>query len=200
MKQQIVVIHGGDAYATYEEYLQSLREKEITLERLRQKDWKSNLQQDLGEDYEVLTPRLPNAQNARYVEWKIIFDKIVPLLSDNVILIGHSLGGLFLVKYVSENKTPKTIKATLLVATPYSTQDYEPIVDFSIERSLTPFEMTGGKIIFYQSRDDVVVPFENVKKYKAALPAAELRIFEDRGHFNQEHFPELVEEIKSLNS
>jgi predicted alpha/beta hydrolase family esterase len=198
--QQVVVIHGGDAFEKYEDYLQSLREKTITLERLRQKDWKSNLQKDLGENYDVLAPRLPNAQNARYGEWKIIFDKIMPLLSDNVILIGHSLGGLFLAKYLSENQLSKKIKATILIAAPFSTREHEPIGDFMIERSLARLEMTGGKLLLYHSQDDVVVPFANVEKYHASLPEAELRVFEDRGHFNQESFPELVEEIKSLNS
>jgi hypothetical protein len=50
---------------------------------------------------------MPNPMNARYNEWKILFKKIVLLLDDNVILIGHSLGAIFLVKYLSENKFPK---------------------------------------------------------------------------------------------
>jgi predicted alpha/beta hydrolase family esterase len=196
--QQVVVIHGGDAYETQKEYLQSLHAKEITLARLKQKDWKSNLQKDLGDAYEVLAPRLPNAQNARYAEWKIIFDKIVPLLEDNVILIGHSLGGIFLCKYLSEEDVPKKIAALFLIAAPYATQDHEPIVDFMLVGSLAPLEMTVGKIVLYHSKDDVVVPFENAELFKKALPNAQLEVFEDKGHFNSESVSELLNDIKSL--
>jgi uncharacterized protein len=197
--QQVLVIHGGDVFSTQEEYLQSLREKVITLERLKQIDWKRNLQHDLGEGYEVFTPRLPNAQNARYAEWKLIFEKILPLMEDDVILIGHSLGGLFLIKFLSEEKLVNKIKALFIIAAPYSTDDYEPIVDFIVDRSRIKSGMTGGKIIFYQSKDDVVVPFENVEQYKKVLPDAEIKAFENRGHFNTSSFPELVEDIRTLS-
>lgn len=39
---------------------------------------------------------MPNSNNAHYQEWKIIFDKIVTLLDEDVIFISHSLGGIFL--------------------------------------------------------------------------------------------------------
>jgi uncharacterized protein len=198
--QQILLIHGGDAYKNHEDYLQSLREKEITLERIRAKGWKSNLQKALGGDYDVLAPRFPNAQNARYEEWKIIFEKILPLLDDGVILIGHSLGGIFLLKYLSEETVNKKIKATLLLAAPYATEAYDPIITFNIERSFASFRMTAGKIIIYHSRDDVVVPFENAERLKRDLPDAEIKVFEDRGHFNDEIFPEIVEDIKKISS
>jgi len=35
------------------------------------------------------------------------------------ILIGHSLGGSFLLKYVSEEKIAKTVAGIFLIATPY---------------------------------------------------------------------------------
>jgi len=47
-------------------------------------------------------------------------------------------------------------------------------------------------------KDDPVVPFAQVKKYKIELPNAEEIIFEDREHFSQEEFPELVKALKVL--
>ena len=66
-----------------------------------------NLDKVLGGGYEVLIPQMPNSQNARYSEWKILFEKIISILDDEIILIGHSLGGIFLVKYFSENDYAK---------------------------------------------------------------------------------------------
>jgi len=48
------------------------------------------------------------------------------------------------------------------------------------------------------SKDDPVVPFTQLKKYQQALPNAETVVFENREHFNQETFPEIIELIKSI--
>ena len=103
MKQQVFVIHGGTAFDTYEEYISYLQKKEVSLEKLLGRDWKLNLQDNLGSDYEVFLPKMPNAQNAVYKEWCIWFEKYLPLLDDGVILVGHSLGAVFLAKYLSEH-------------------------------------------------------------------------------------------------
>jgi hypothetical protein len=52
--------------------------------------WKNTLQQNLGEDFQVVAPRMPNQFDARYEEWKIWFEKLIPLLNDEVVLVGHS--------------------------------------------------------------------------------------------------------------
>jgi predicted alpha/beta hydrolase family esterase len=52
------------------------------------------------------------------------------------------------------------------------------------------------KITIFFSKDDFVVPFEHIQDYKNVLPNASYNIFEDRGHFLQEDFKELIEEIK----
>src|SRR3972149_11433312 len=103
MKQQIIVIHGGTTFKSYGDYIYYLKNKEISLDELTlKKDWKDTLEEKLGKTFEVLFPRMPNRTHARYKEWKIWFERIVPLLNDGVFFIGHSLGGIFLVKYLSE--------------------------------------------------------------------------------------------------
>src|SRR4051812_18846652 len=112
MKQQILVIHGGDTFETYEEYIRDLKKSKLDLNQIRKVGWKQNLAKKLGKNFDVLSPKMPNALNARYKEWEIWFEKIIPLLDKNIVLVGHSLGGIFLVKYLSENSFPKKIKAT----------------------------------------------------------------------------------------
>lgn len=198
MKQQVFAIHGGNAFDTYEEYIAYLKLKEVSIEGTRFVDWKGNLQRDLGDSYEVVLPRMPNSGNSRYAEWKIWFEKFVPQLQEDVVFIGHSLGGIFLAKYLSEEKYPKQIKATLLVAAPYNAPDDHPYVDFNILTSLSGLEEQGGKVILYHSKDDHVVPFSNFERYQRELPNAEVGIFADRQHFNDAEFPELVKDIQTL--
>jgi len=199
MPKQIVVIHGGNAFETYEEYLNDLRAREPSIERIMKIGWKMQLGNALGSDYLVLNPKMPNADNARYLEWKIWFEKLINIFDEEVIMIGHSLGGIFLTKYLSENKYPKKIKATFLISAPYNTEDDHPLVDFNIEKDLDGVIQQGGKIFLYHSRDDEVVPFSNCERYQRELPEATVKVFEDRGHFNSEEFPEIVEDIKMIN-
>ncbi|MFA6082078.1 MAG: alpha/beta hydrolase [Patescibacteria group bacterium] len=198
MTQQILVINGGNAFETHEEYIQNLKNREVTLEKMVAKSWKDNLADALGGNYQVLIPKMPNARNARYAEWKIMFEKIIPLLDDNVIIIGHSLGGIFTAKYLSENVSSRKIKAVYLVAAPYNTPTKHPLVDFNIIKSLDGLAKQVKTIFIYQSKDDKVVPFSNCKDYVKELLQATLRVFDDRKHFDQPTFPEIVEDIRAL--
>ena len=200
MKQQIVIIHGGTPFDTYEDYLSYLKNQEISLDRLRpRKDWKEALSRELGENFDILIPQMPSKINAHYKEWKIWLERIIPLLDKEIIFIGHSLGGIFLAKYLSENDFPKKIKATILVATPFDDEKSErSLADFKLPSSLERFAKQGGKIYLMQSRDDPEVLLEQLEKYKQTLPNAKAMVFEDRGHFNQESFPEIIELIKTL--
>ena len=201
MKPQIFVIHGGNAFNSYEEYIDYLREKTVSLDKLSYHDWKHGLAGVLGEGYEVILPQMPNASNARYLEWKIYFEKFIPLLHDGVVLVGHSLGGIFLVKYLSEEKFPKEISGVFLVAAPFNTATEHPLADFNITTpDLRGLGEQAEKIFLYHSHDDEVVPFSNFERYVALLPRATQRIFADRGHFNEDDFPELVGDIKSVDA
>jgi predicted alpha/beta hydrolase family esterase len=198
MKQQVLVIHGGDLFETHKEYIRDLKKAKLDLDRIRKVGWKQNLAKKLGKNFDVLLPKMPNDWNARYEEWNIWFKKIVPLLDKNVILVGHSLGGMFLAKYLSENLFPKKIKATFLIAASYNMDGKVWLGDFTLKKSLTKFKRQAGKIYLFHSKDDMVVPFTDFGKYQKDIPQAETRIFANRGHFNQENFPELINEIRQL--
>ena len=199
MKKQIVVIHGGDLYDTYEEYIDSLKNKELNFERLKRDGWKETLAEKLGEGFEVIMPKMPNSTNARYLEWKIWFEKLIPFLEEEVVLMGHSLGGMFLTKYLSENEFPKKIRATFLVSSPYDDKESgESLVDFVLPASLGNLQEQGGKIFIYHSEDDPVVPFADFKKYARDLPNAIAQTFKNKEHFGQEEFPELVKDVENL--
>jgi len=199
MKKQVILIHGGSTFDTCKDYLLFLKNLKIDLDRYRRTKWSDSLRKELGSKFDVLLPKMPNPMNSRYDEWKILFKKIASLLDNNIILIGHSLGAIFLAKYLTENKFPKKILATLLISPPYDDEGMkESLGDFILPKSLNKLNKQGGKIFIYQSKDDLVVPYSHLKKYKKALPGAIIREFKKRGHFDQVSFPELVKDIKGL--
>ena len=186
IKKQIVVVHGGNTFDTYEEYLNYLKNYELNFDKLKAEGWKETLDEKLGEGFEVISPEMPNSANAKYSEWKIIFDKLIPFLEVTVVLMGHSLGGIFLAKYLSENSFPKKILATYLIAAPYDDKDSEDSLgDFILPATLEKFKRQVGRIFIYHSEDDSIVPFVDFKKYTKALPKAEKNIFKTNGHFMQ---------------
>lgn len=198
-KKQVVILHGGSTFNSYRDYLTDLKGKKLDLERLTQRRWRDNIAQKLGDGFEVLTPTMPNSNNAKYLEWKIWFKKIKPFLRNDVVFVGHSLGGIFLAKYLSENKFSKKIMATFLIAAPFDdTGGENSLADFSLPKDLGRFEKHGGSIFLYYSADDFVVPLQHLEKYKNALPGAKTVIFHNRGHFNQESFSELVKALRSI--
>lgn len=201
MKKQIIIIHGGDTFNTYEEYLKFLKDWQIDFEnyRTRKSDWKKGLAEKLGSDFEVIMLNMPNKMNAKYFEWKIWFEKFILHFNSEVILIGHSLGGTFLAKYLSENIFPKKIRATFLIAPAYDDKDSDySMADFIFPENLKRLKEQGGKIFIYGSADDPVVPSIDFEKYEKILQDVTMRKFIDRGHFNQEELPEIVEDIRNV--
>lgn len=202
-KQQVFYIHGGNAYSKYEDFLQYLRTG--TVRGLPGEEgfeiWTKSLSEDIGEEFEVFSPQMPNKQNAKYEEWKIWFERHFEYLRDEIIFVGWSLGGYFLTKYLVENRPPFTIKALFLVAVPFEADDFggEDGGDFMFDTSqVGELAKKADNIVIMHSKDDFCVPYEHALKYQAGLPDAELVTFEDKNHFLIEEFPELVEKIKNM--
>lgn len=192
---QILLVNGGEVSSGE----RSIEDIEVSLERMRShQSWKSSLQKELGEDYEVLFSPMPNPSSAKYSEWKIIFDKVSTLIDDDIVLIGHSLGGIFLAKYLTENVFPKKIKAIVLIAAPYNDETLETLGDFKLERSVSSLQDLTDKIYIFHSLDDPIVNYAEYQKYQNDLPKSIKMLYNDKQHFNLEEFPELVKLIKKL--
>jgi uncharacterized protein len=203
-KQQVFYIHGGSSYSKYENFLEDLRTRplrDLPGEAEPIKKWTKKLREDLGSDFEVFMPSMPNSQNAKYQEWKICFERHFEHLHDGLILLGWSQGGYFLAKYLVENEPPVKIKALLLGAAPSAPDDFggEDGGDFAFD-TLRVHELANKaeNIVIMHSKDDFVVPFSHGERFAAALPQAEFVVFEDKNHFLIEEFPELIEKIKKL--
>lgn len=197
--QQVIAIHGGTTFKEYDDYLTSLSNKALYVERLQfRAGWKELLQDNLGDSYQVLLPTMPNGTNARYSEWKLWFEHVSSLFSDDCILVGHSLGAIFLAKYLSENTLSFKVKATILVAAPYDDESEEDLTDFKITEITSRLTKQAGRLVFFNGEDDPVIALSELEKYKAALPTAEFIIQPAPDHFARVEFPEIVSLIKEL--
>lgn len=179
-------------YKNFEEYLLS---EEFNPYEEKVKRWKDNLQNDLWIWFEVIKIPMPNKWFANYEYWKIVFEKAIPYFEEENILIWHSLGGSFILKYLEENDLKNISEIHLIAPASFDTPE-EKLWSFSFDTSLENFKKYENITNFYFSKDDEVVPFWEYEKLTKILPNAKYNIFEDAGHFRMEHFNELVNNIK----
>ena len=202
MKQkiQVMIIHGGGTNKNRKDYLHYLKTRKISIEK--RINWAGDyLEEKLGKNFQIIRPRMPNSDDAKYEEWKIHFERHFPYLKNNIILIGCSLGGIFLARYLSENKFPKKILATYLVCPPFdNTCDSEDLLGgFRLKSDLSLMEKNSPNLNLLFSKDDDVVPVSHANKYRRKLPNANIVIYESKnGHFDVPTFPEIIKMIKSV--
>ena len=197
-KTQILMIHGGMTFKNRKDYLYFLKNREISIEKKVR--WSEDyLDKELGNNFEIIRPRMPLADNAIYEEWKIHFERYFPYLKDNIILIGNSLGGIFLSKYLSENEFPRKIISTYLICAPFdNTLGGEYLVGgFNLKKDLSLIEKNSKNLYLLFSKDDDIVPVSHAKKYEKKLKNARIIIYKSKnGHFKVSKFPEIVKMIK----
>lgn len=124
------------------------------------------------------TPEMPKPYLPDYKKWRATFEQFT--IDEDTMLIGHSLGAGFLVRWLSENNV--NVGKVALIA-PWLNPDHEyqiDFFDFDIDASLT--ERTQGVTVFVSSDDDSGV-LDSVEHIKAALPAVSIHNFTDHGHF-----------------
>lgn len=197
-KIQVFIIHGGMTFRNKKDYLRFLKTRKISIEeKIRWTD--DYLTKKLGKGFEIIRPRMPLGDNAKYNEWRIHFERHFPYLRNNIILIGGSLGGIFLAKYLSENKFPKKILATYLICPPFdnSMPGDDLTGGFKLKSDLSLLEKNSKNLYLLFSKDDDVVPVSHAKKYARKLKNAKIIIYKSKnGHFKISKFPEIVKMIK----
>ena len=197
-KTQILLIHGGMTFKSKKDYLHYLKTRKVSIEKKIK--WHDEcLDKKLSRDFEIIRPSMPLKENAKYIEWKIYFERYFPYLRNNTILIGISLGGIFLAKYLSENKFPKRILSTYLIAPPFdNTSPSEDLVGgFRLKSDLSLIEKNSRSLNLLFSKDDDCVPISHAEKYRNKLKNANIIIYKSKnGHFKISKFPEIIKMIK----
>lgn len=204
-KRQLLYIHGGSAFNIYDNYIEYLRTKDLDPYAEKPQRWTTPFLGGLKHaGWEVFAPSMPNSGNAKYLEWKIWFERHLPYLRDGVVLVGWSQGGYFLAKYLCEHIFPRKIGALFLVAAPiqsvcFDAHALEDGGDFGFDIAHLPhLEQQVAEIHVLHSKDDFVVPYTHAEKYVAMLKSATMHTFEDKNHFLIEAFPEMEHIVRSV--
>ncbi|HZR04293.1 MAG TPA: alpha/beta hydrolase [Candidatus Udaeobacter sp.] len=184
MRRQILFIQGGGSGAHDED-------KKLVV----------SLRSALGASYEVRYPTMPQESDPDQNRWKHQIRKELAAVSGDLILVGHSLGGSCLLKYLSEEKTDATIAGLFFIATPYWGGDgwrYDGYEAMALPEDFASKLPKGAPVFFYHSVDDEVVPFSHLSLYRKKLLQAITRALHGRGHQLSNDLSEVAEDIKGL--
>lgn len=192
------MVHGGMTFKNNKDYINYLKTRTIRLEA--KNSWAgAYLHKKLGKQCEIIQPRMPLQDNAKYSDWKIYFERFIPHLRHGCILIGGSLGGIFLAKYLSEHKFPKKLRAVYLICPPYdnSVTGEDLVGGFKLKSNLSLIEKNCKNTVLMFSKTDDVVPVSHAEKYRKKLKNVKIIVYKDKnGHFVIDEFPEIIKMIK----
>ncbi|MFA5933806.1 MAG: alpha/beta hydrolase [Candidatus Paceibacterota bacterium] len=149
----------------------------------------------LLKDIVAQTPEMPVPYNPDYNSWKEIFEQF--LLNQETILIGHSCGAGFIVRYLSENNVK--VGKVVLVA-PWIDPDTflkTGMFDFEIDENLVA--KTNGVMVFSSTNDEKEMQ-DTLEILKNKIKNIKVVEFKNMGHFcyddmGTDAFPELLAEV-----
>lgn len=182
-----IILHG---LCDEEEYFNDKRP-------MSEKHWIPWLKSQLAlNEIDPVSPDLPTPYKPDYKEWMAVFEQYS--LDEDTILVGHSCGGGFLVRWLSENKV--RVGKVALVAPWIDKTDPRPVpgfFDFKIDPDL--ISRTDGVTLFI-STDDEPEEIRTADELKNTLPSIKVEQFSDRGHFTEgdmgtKEFPELLQSL-----
>jgi predicted alpha/beta hydrolase family esterase len=157
------------------------------------------LQKQLGSDYEVLAPDMPDPDHPRYLAWRDQIEQELGKLDADALLIGHSLGGSMLLKYLAEGTDLRPIAGLFLVSVPYwGKQDWE--LEYAVPDDFASHLPPIRQLFLYHSRSDQDVPFSSLRRYQEKLPQATVRVLDGKEHSFTEGLPLLAQDIKRSSS
>jgi predicted alpha/beta hydrolase family esterase len=138
---------------------------------------------------------MPEAYNPEYNAWKEMFERLP--LNEETILVGHSCGGGFIVRYLSENDVK--VGKVVLVAPWIDPDKYLKTRMFNFEIDEKIVAKTKGITIF-SSTNDMQEVQDSIKILKEKIKDIKVVEFINKGHFcygdmKTCEFPELLEEV-----
>jgi len=151
---------------------------------------------------ECFSPDFPNTENPLLDEWLKELEKTKP--DENTILVGHSRGGVAIMRWLERLPENKKIKKVILVSLNSGKPDRKGRTGegngfYGIEYNFEKIKNHCDDFVIIHSRDDPIVPF-SIGKYNAEFLNAKFKIYDNKKHFGKDYtfeIPEILEEIIS---
>jgi predicted alpha/beta hydrolase family esterase len=159
-----------------------------------------SLQRALGSEYQVSNPQMPSEGAPAYHLWRDEITRQLATYPDKLILVGHSLGGSVLLKYLSEEPIHNPLLGLFVAAAPFWGAPDWDVDEYKLGPDFASHLPEGLPIYLYHSHDDEVVVFSHLALYAQKLPQAIVREVDKGGHQFNNDFSEVARDIIGLKS
>jgi predicted alpha/beta hydrolase family esterase len=159
-----------------------------------------SLVRHLGPDFPVTYPRMPNEADPDYGAWKTALCEALTELGAGALLVGHSIGGTFLIHALAEGLSHRrSPDGVFLVAPPFIGEGGWP------SEALAPPSNLGARlpeqmpIHLYFGQEDDTVPPSHADLYRNAIPQSVVRRLPGRDHQINNDLTEVAADIRLLS-
>jgi predicted alpha/beta hydrolase family esterase len=159
----------------------------------------ASLQRALGAEYDVRYPQMPGESEPEMQAWKAQIARELAAVDGKVILVGHSLGGSALLRYLSEESVEKPIVGLFLLAAPSWDEEKWNFDDLKLSRDLAAKVTPIARVFLYHNRDDETVPLSHLALHAARLPCAVVRESDKGGHQFAQDLAKVASDIRSVS-
>lgn len=142
----------------------------------------SSLRAELGPEYEVRYPRMPDEAEPSYPAWAATLEHELAALHDDAILVGHSIGGTILINALAERPPEREPGAIILIAAPFVGEGGWESAEWTPPRALGATLPPRVPIHLFHGLADSIVPASHAESYARAIPHASLHLLPERDH------------------
>lgn len=159
-------------------------------------------------NYNVYMPQFPIRDKASYYSWSSILDNYIECFNEDTIVICHSIGNPFIIRYLSEKKLKINLYISVagfckLFTVPDRNDLNNAFIDFKVlDNNINYCKLNIKNIYSLYSDNDHVIPFEILEDFIKKLHSTPVFIH-GVGHMgnrdNVSKLPQITKIIDELN-
>jgi predicted alpha/beta hydrolase family esterase len=182
--RQVLFIHGG-GQGTHDEWDDKLVE---------------SLRTELGSEFEVRYPRMPAEADPRATTWVPAVRREIAALTDQAVLVGHSVGGTILMHALADEQPGRLLRAIVLLAAPFVGAGGWPADEFELPSDLGARLPVDVPVHVFHGLADQEVPPSHADLYARSIPQAIVHRLPGRDHQFGNDLREVATLIRSLRT
>uniref|UniRef100_B0SW00 Alpha/beta hydrolase n=1 Tax=Caulobacter sp. (strain K31) TaxID=366602 RepID=B0SW00_CAUSK len=159
-----------------------------------------SLERELGSDYEIRYPRMPDEGDPQFARWKTALREELCKLEDGAVLVGHSIGATILVHTLAEEPPQRPPAGIFLVSMPFIGEGGWPSDEIRTKPDLGAKLPARSPVYLYHGDADETVPAKHADLNAKAIPQAVARKLPGRDHQLDNDMSEVAADIREATA